>query len=97
MLEKEIERNLEMTENITMKEIKGLGDRLFGLEKLMQDAKRYVSEQVKIAESFQRVSESVPSAHAPTLHLSFFRITVGRVNSRSNRCCQICVLLISTS
>ncbi|XP_063918361.1 RB1-inducible coiled-coil protein 1 isoform X3 [Zophobas morio] len=54
MLEKEIERNLEMTENITMKEIKGLGDRLFGLEKLMQDAKRYVSEQVKIAESFQR-------------------------------------------
>lgn len=54
-LQAEVETKLAMTDDMTMKEIKGLGDRLFGLEKLMLDAKRYVSEQMKLAESFQRV------------------------------------------
>ncbi|KYB27425.1 hypothetical protein TcasGA2_TC013085 [Tribolium castaneum] len=53
-LQEEIETKLAMTDDVTMKEIKGLGDRLFGLEKLMVDAKRYVNEQMRLAESFQR-------------------------------------------
>jgi RB1-inducible coiled-coil protein 1 len=43
-----------MTEDTTMKEIKGMGDRLFGLEKLMKDVKDVVGVQGKLAESFQR-------------------------------------------
>lgn len=38
-----------------MKEIKGLGDRLYGLEQLMLEAKRYVQEQSELAQSFLQV------------------------------------------
>lgn len=37
-----------------MKEIKGLGDRLYGLEQLMCEAKKNVQEQTELAHSFQQ-------------------------------------------
>lgn len=39
-----------------MKEVKGLGDRLYGLEQLMYKSKKYVSEQSILAQTFVQVS-----------------------------------------
>jgi RB1-inducible coiled-coil protein 1 len=57
-LREEVETKLTMTEDTTMKEIKGMGDRLFGLEKLMKDVKDVVGVQGKLAESFQRLLQN---------------------------------------
>lgn len=38
-----------------MKDIKGLSDRLCGLEQLMFEAKRYVQEQGELSQSFLQV------------------------------------------
>lgn len=38
-----------------MKEVRGIGDRLFGLEQLMYEAKRYVQEQGDLAQSLLQV------------------------------------------
>ncbi|XP_044742311.1 RB1-inducible coiled-coil protein 1 isoform X2 [Chrysoperla carnea] len=50
IMEKDI--TLSYIENYPLKEISGLGDRLFGLEQLMCDAKRLVDEQADLAHSF---------------------------------------------
>lgn len=39
-----------------MKEIKGLGERLFGLDQLMRDAKTVVRQQGELAQAFLNVS-----------------------------------------
>lgn len=54
IMEKDI--TLSYIENYPLKEISGLGDRLFGLEQLMCDAKRLVDEQADLAHSFLQVN-----------------------------------------
>ncbi|RZB40644.1 RB1-inducible coiled-coil protein 1, partial [Asbolus verrucosus] len=54
LLEDEVCTKLKMTDDSAMKEIKGLGDRLFGLEKLMAEAKHSVNEQMDLAKAFVR-------------------------------------------
>lgn len=39
-----------------MKEVRGIGDRLFGLEQLMIESKRYVQEQGDLAQSLLQVN-----------------------------------------
>lgn len=51
----DMERTARHAENTEMKEVKGLGDRLYGLEQLMLEAKRYVQEQCDLAQSFLQV------------------------------------------
>jgi RB1-inducible coiled-coil protein 1 len=53
----EVQELLKSTNNSNMKEIKGLEERLFGLEKLMDDAKKVVDEQSQLASSFQNNRE----------------------------------------
>jgi RB1-inducible coiled-coil protein 1 len=43
---------IEGAQNVQMKEIRGLGDRLSGLEQLLLEAKRLVQEQQKLAAAF---------------------------------------------
>lgn len=54
-LQGEIQNILQMIDNPEMKEVKGIGDRLFGLDKLLNSAKKYVQEQADLAQSFQQV------------------------------------------
>uniref|UniRef100_A0A6G1SNZ5 RB1-inducible coiled-coil protein 1 n=1 Tax=Aceria tosichella TaxID=561515 RepID=A0A6G1SNZ5_9ACAR len=53
----EVQELLKSANNSNMKEIKGLEERLFGLEKLMDDAKKVVDEQCQLASSFQNNRE----------------------------------------
>lgn len=53
----EVQELLKSANNSNMKEIKGLQDRLIGLEKLMVDAKQVVDEQSQLASSFQNNRE----------------------------------------
>ncbi|KRT86076.1 hypothetical protein AMK59_2, partial [Oryctes borbonicus] len=48
----EIKAALEEANKPDMKEVRGIGDRLFGLEQLMNGAKKYVQEQGDLAQSF---------------------------------------------
>lgn len=45
-------------ENTQMKEIKGLGERLFGLDQLMREAKVHVRQQGELATAFSNVSSN---------------------------------------
>lgn len=38
-----------------MKEVKGIGERLFGLDQLLANARKIVQEQGDLAQSFQQV------------------------------------------
>lgn len=51
-----MDRAMELADNNEMKEVKGLGDRLYGLEQLMLEAKRYVLEQCELAQAFFQVT-----------------------------------------
>lgn len=51
----EINKILNMINNQEMKEIKGIEDRLFGLDKLLSNARKFVQEQQDLAQSFQQV------------------------------------------
>ncbi|KAJ9589366.1 hypothetical protein L9F63_017418 [Diploptera punctata] len=51
-LKRDIEKALEHTARTDMKEIKGLEERLYGLEQLMLETKRIVQEQQDITQSF---------------------------------------------
>lgn len=53
----EVQELIKSANNSNMKEIKGLEERLFGLEKLMDDAKKVVDEQCQLASSFQNNRE----------------------------------------
>lgn len=55
-LKTDIDQIIEDSDNVDLKEIKGLGDRLYGLEQLMVEAKRYVQEQSELAQSFLQVT-----------------------------------------
>lgn len=70
----EVQELLKSTNNTSMKEIKGLEERLFGLEKLMSDAKKCVDEQTQLAASFhnnrERFSKIKDSTLLPDLSAS---------------------------
>jgi RB1-inducible coiled-coil protein 1 len=53
-LKEEIEKTIEHARRDDMKEIKGLEERLRGLENLMFDARKIVQEQTDLAQSFQQ-------------------------------------------
>lgn len=53
-LKDEIEKTIENARRDDMKEIKGLEERLRGLENLMFDARKIVQEQADLAQSFQQ-------------------------------------------
>lgn len=52
----EVLDTLASADNNQMKEVKGLGERLIGLETLMREAKRKVQEHAENAKSFHNVS-----------------------------------------
>lgn len=54
-LQTEIQNIMQMIDNPEMKEVKGIGDRLYGLDQLLNSAKKYVQEQADLAQSFQQV------------------------------------------
>lgn len=54
-LKEDVEDILDKANNQDMKEVKGLSDRLSGLETLMREAKRYLQEQTELAQSFVKV------------------------------------------
>lgn len=56
-LRQEVSELLKSASNSTMKEIKGLEERLFGLEKLLVDSRKFVDEQGQLASSFQNNRE----------------------------------------
>lgn len=55
-LKDEIDELVKNAESTHMKEIKGLGERLFGLDQLMRDAKTVVRQQGELAQAFLNVS-----------------------------------------
>lgn len=55
MLKEEIKHILKMIDNPEMKEVKGIGDRLFTLDQLLSTARKLVQEQSDLAQSFQQV------------------------------------------
>lgn len=63
----EVQELLKSINNTNMKEIKGLEERLFGLEKLMVDAKKVVEEQSQLALSFQNNRERFSKIKDSTL------------------------------
>jgi len=63
----EAQELLKSTNNSSMKEIRGLEERLFGLEKLMVDAKKVVDEQSQLALSFQNNRERFSKIKDSTL------------------------------
>lgn len=63
----EVQELIKSANNTSMKEIKGLEERLFGLEKLMVDAKKVVDEQSQLASSFQNNRERFSKIKDSTL------------------------------
>lgn len=51
----DVKSALDAANNLQMKEVKGLGDRLYGLEQLMCESKKYVQEQSDLAQAFLQV------------------------------------------
>ncbi|XP_070556941.1 RB1-inducible coiled-coil protein 1-like [Ptychodera flava] len=63
----EINTALEAVDNASMKEIKGLGDRLFGLEQLMAGARKIVQEQGDMSQGFVQNQERVTKLNDPSI------------------------------
>lgn len=63
----EVHELLKSANDRSMKEIKGLEDRLIGLEKLMVDAKKVVEEQSQLASSFENNRERFSKIKDSTL------------------------------
>lgn len=92
----EVQELLKSANNNSMKEIKGLEERLFGLEKLMVDAKKVVDEQSQLAASFQmnreRFSKIKDSTLLPDLsashkqQLQMMLTNHKKMNDYRNRC-----------
>lgn len=66
-IKQDVQDLLKSANNTGMKEIKGLEERLFGLEKLMVDAKKVVDEQGQLASSFQNNRERFSKIKDSTL------------------------------
>lgn len=92
----DVQELLKLTNNTSMKEIKGLEERLFGLEKLMVDANKVVDEQCQLASSFQsnreRFSKIKDSTLLPDLsashkqQLQMMLINHKKMSDYRNRC-----------
>lgn len=63
----EVQELLKSVNNKEMKEIKGLEERLFGLEKLIFDAKKVVDEQSQLASGFQSNQKRFSGMRDPSL------------------------------
>lgn len=95
-IRQEVQELLKSANNVSMKEIKGIEERLFGLEKLMVDAKRVVDEQSQLAASFQnnreRFSKIKDSTLLPDLsashkqQLQMMLANYKKMNDYRNRC-----------
>lgn len=96
LIRHEVQELLKSTNNPSMKEIKGLEERLYGLEKLMVDAKKVVDEQCQLASSFQnnreRFSKIKDSTLLPDLsashkeQLQMMLANHKKMNDYRNRC-----------
>ncbi|CAG9827239.1 unnamed protein product [Diabrotica balteata] len=73
-LSEDIAEMLKNADNVQMKEVKGLGERLFGLETLMREAKKYMKNQAELAQSFannqNRASNTKDASVLPDLCMS---------------------------
>lgn len=63
----DVQELLKSVNNKEMKEIKGLEERLFGLEKLMVEAKKVVDEQSQLASGFQSNQKRFSGMRDPSL------------------------------
>ena len=81
-----VESDVEAGNNAQMKEIRGLGDRLSGLEQLLLDAKRKVTEQQEQAQTFlqnqARASGLRDNSILPDLCASHRQQLLGNIQSR---------------
>lgn len=66
-LKEEVASTLERTNESSMKEIKGLEERLFGLERLMCQAKKYVDEQKDLAQAFYHNQTRATNLRDPSI------------------------------
>lgn len=66
-LQGEIKSALDAVDNQNMKEVRGLEDRLCGLEQLMFDTKQIVAEQKQLAEAFMQHQIRAGSVNDPTV------------------------------
>ncbi|XP_050497686.1 RB1-inducible coiled-coil protein 1 isoform X4 [Diabrotica virgifera virgifera] len=73
-ISEDIAEMLKNADNVQMKEVKGLGERLFGLETLMREAKKYMKNQAELAQSFannqNRASNTKDASVLPDLCMS---------------------------
>lgn len=66
-LNKEVEAALDTSNKGGMKEIKGLEERLFGLEQLMVESKRIVQEQCDLAQAFHQNQNRASNLGDPSI------------------------------
>ncbi|CAH0556839.1 unnamed protein product [Brassicogethes aeneus] len=89
-MDAEILEVLTNADNNQMKEIKGLGERLSGLETLMREAKKYVLEQAENAKSFtnnqHRVSNLKDASILPDLCGSHRRLLYQMAQNHQQLC-----------
>lgn len=75
-LSKEVKSITEEANNNSMKEIKGLEERLYGLEKLMCQAKKVVKDQEDLAQAFHQNQIRASNLRDPSIfpgQLAFYR------------------------
>lgn len=80
-----------------MKEIKGLGERLFGLDQLMRDAKNIVRQQGELAQSFLNVSTTFIFESSLYIFPYRFRIKAEPTTPKTHQFYRICVYLIKNN
>ncbi|KAG5869946.1 hypothetical protein JTB14_026467 [Gonioctena quinquepunctata] len=89
-LTNEIEDMLKCADNPQMKEVKGLGERLSGLETLMREAKKFVKQQQELAQSFSnnqiRASNTKDASVLPDLCLSHKKQLQMMANNHQQLC-----------
>lgn len=66
-LNKEVEATVETADKCEMKEIKGLEERLFGLQQLMVETKKIVQEQTDLALALQQNQTRASSLNDPSI------------------------------
>ncbi|RWS17445.1 RB1-inducible coiled-coil protein 1-like isoform X2 [Dinothrombium tinctorium] len=66
-LKEEVRQSLENVNNKDMKEIKGLEERLYGLEKLMCQAKKLVSEQSDLSQAIYQNQQRASNLRDPSI------------------------------
>ncbi|CAH1142100.1 unnamed protein product [Phyllotreta striolata] len=66
-LSRDIQEMLQNADNVQMKEVKGLGERLFGLEELMREARKKVKQQAELAQSFANNQSRASNTKDPSV------------------------------